>query len=347
MSIKVLIVDDSAFIRVVFRDILSKDKDIEVIGIARDGYEAVEKVVELKPDVVTLDIEMPNLNGLEALKLIMKKNPLPVIMVSTLTQEGAEETIKALSLGAVDFVPKPAQGTMKNIRNIEEQLIEKVKAAAKSNLKTIKRESPKYSIVTSKPKLLKKTFNKLVLIASSTGGPKALEYVIPKLDGSKPMAVLLVQHMPPKFTASLAERLDKVSSLKVIEAKDGEPIIAGHCYVAPGDYHMEISDYDGVPVIALNKKDKLWGVRPSADILFESVAKVYSKPVITAVLTGMGKDGSKHILNVKNKNRNNIVITQNKETCVVYGMPKSVDQTGATDFSLPIDEIADKINSLI
>ncbi len=347
MAIKVLIVDDSAFIRVIFRDILSKDKDIEIVGIAKDGYEAVEKVVELKPDVVTLDIEMPNLNGLEALKLIMKKHPVPVVMVSTLTQKGAKETMEALRLGAVDFVPKPAEGTNKNIRNIDEELINKVKAAAKSNLKRVKMEAPKYSVVTSKPKLLKKTFNKLVLIASSTGGPRALEYVIPKLDGSKPMAVLLVQHMPPKFTASLAERLDKISSLKVVEAKEGEPIIAGHCYVAPGDYHMEIKDYDGMPIITLNQKDKLWGVRPSADILFESVSKFYNKPVITAVLTGMGKDGSKFILDLKKKNRNNIVITQSKETCVVYGMPKSVDKTGATDFSLPLEEIADKINSLI
>jgi two-component system chemotaxis response regulator CheB len=347
MPIRVLIVDDSAFIRVVFRDILTKDKDIEVIGVARDGYEAVEKVVELNPDVVTLDIEMPKLNGLEALKLIMKKHPVPVVMASTLTQEGAKETITALSIGAVDFVPKPTKGTMKNIRSIEEELLLKVKAAAKSNLKTVKMESPKYSIVKSKPTPLKKTFNKLVLIASSTGGPKALEYVIPKLDGSKPMAVLLVQHMPPKFTASLADRLDKISSLKVVEAKEGEPIISGHCYVAPGDFHMEIKDYDGTPIITLNKKDKLWGVRPSADILFESVANYYKNPLIATILTGMGKDGSKHILNVKKNNSQNVVITQSKETCVVYGMPKSVDATGATDYSLPLDQIANKINSLI
>ncbi len=347
MAIRVLIVDDSAFIRVVFRDILTKDKDIEVVGIARDGYEAVEKVIELKPDVVTLDIEMPKLNGLEALKLIMRKYPVPVVMASTLTQEGAQETIKALNLGAVDFVPKPVEGTMKNIRNINEELVAKVKAAAKSNLKSVKMEAPKYSEVISKPKPLKKTFDKLVLIASSTGGPKALEYVIPKLDGSKPMAVLLVQHMPPKFTASLAERLDKISSLKVVEAKEGEPVIAGHCYVAPGDFHMELKDYDGTPVITLNQKDKLWGVRPSADVLFESVAKFYKNPLIATILTGMGKDGSKHILEVKKNNSKNVVITQNKETCVVYGMPKSVDLTGATDYSLPIDKIADKINSLI
>jgi two-component system chemotaxis response regulator CheB len=346
---RVLVVDDSAFMRKIIPDMLNEDPDIEVIGTARDGREAFKKTMELSPDVITLDVEMPELDGLHTLGYIMSEKPTPVIMLSAYTPKGADTTIKALQYGAIDFVCKPSGEISLDIKKIAAELKEKIKAAKNINTANMKFELPDDIVVKHNEKELDQKNEIMVVIATSTGGPRALTDVIPKIPRNLPASYLVIQHMSEGFTKTLADRLNSASMIHVKEAAQGEIIKAGTAYVAPGNYHMEIiktgSDYR----IDLNQKPTRLGVRPSADMTFFSAAKVFEGSLIGVVLTGMGKDGTAGVEKIKEKHAR--IIVQNKETSVIYGMPKTVIEKGYADTILPItgiaDGIADEIKKII
>ncbi|MGM0639858.1 MAG: protein-glutamate methylesterase/protein-glutamine glutaminase [Thermotogota bacterium] len=338
-KIKVLIVDDSAFMRMVLKDIIDKQPNMKVIGLARDGLEAVEKASNLKPDVITLDVEMPKLNGLEALKIIMKKTPSKVLMVSSLTSEGASITIESLEHGAVDFIQKPAGSTSWTFRQVQDDLIKKINEISTIDVKTLiskKTDSKK----VRKP--LRLAGDKVLLIASSTGGPRSLDKVIPKLPGELNVPVLVVQHMPAGFTKSLAERMNRISELTVKEAEEGDILEKNHVYVAPGNYHMGLKkNSSGKIKLFLDSSDKINNVRPAADFTFDQAAEIFNSGCVGVVLTGMGRDGAKGAFKIKHYGGK--IIAEAKDTCVVYGMPKAVVEDGYADHILPNHKIAEKI----
>ncbi len=341
-KIRVMICDDSAFMRMIIKEILDAEPDIEVVGQARDGMEGVEKAITLRPDVITMDVEMPKLNGLEALKLIQKKIPTRIIMVSSLTQEGADITVEALENGAVDFVPKPSGSVSTNFRTMGGVLIEKIHNAISIDPAKITLKS---RIV---PQISRRKFlssGKIIMIASSTGGPKSLDSVIPLLPKDLPAPVLLVQHMPAGFTKSLADRLNRISEIKVVEAAEGDTLEKGIVYVAPGDFHMGLKIDGGDVKIFLDKGAKINGVRPAADFTFDYGAEIYKTKAIGVVMTGMGRDGTKGSFKIKHYQGR--VIAESEETCVVYGMPKSVVQEGYADHIVPSYSIAEKIVEII
>lgn len=341
-KIRVLVVDDSALMRKVISDMLNEDPDIEVIGTARDGYDAIKKIHELKPDVVTLDIEMPKLDGINTLGYIMSETPLPVIMLSSYTREGAEATLKALEYGAFDFVPKPSGPISLDIRRVKEELIAKIKVAYRADLSRLKFLLPRRERKIEKvEKVPVAKVNAVVAIASSTGGPRALQEVIPKLPSDIKASILIVQHMPKGFTKSLAERLDSLSQIDVKEAKEDDVLREGLALIAPGDYHMVVKRGEDGVVVKLNQDPPLWGVRPAADIMMLSVAEVFKNRVVGVVLTGMGRDGANGLKKIKEYG--GITIAEDKSTCVVFGMPKVAIEEGAVKMVAPLNEIADKI----
>jgi two-component system chemotaxis response regulator CheB len=333
--IDVLIVEDSAFMRKVLSEIMEEDPEIRVIDSAINGIEGVKKASLLKPDVITMDVEMPNMDGIEAVKEIMKICPTPIIMISAYTKKGAQKTIETLISGAVDFIEKPGGPISLNIREIKEEIIEKVKIASKANLKT----------ATKKKQIsLKKRGmgDSLVIIAASTGGPKVISSIFKKIPNDFPAPIIVIQHMPGTFTRAFAKRLDERSPLSVMEAKEGNLLKKGTAYIAPGDFHLEIDDDRRVK---LNKKPSLHGVRPSADITMNSASENFDGNLIGIILSGMGKDGSIGVRNI-NK-RGGFVIVQDKDTSVVYGMPKSAIDSGCVDLVLPSNEIAAKLIALV
>jgi len=343
-KISVVVVDDSAFMRMVLKDIIDSQQDMEVVGFARDGIEALEIIPKKKPDVVTLDVEMPKLNGIEVLKQLMKSFPTRVIMVSSLTEEGADITLRALTLGAVDFITKPAGSTSMSFRQVADLLIEKIREAAIVDLSKL-RKSPQMlpSLVLKRRHLV--STSKVVVIGSSTGGPKALEQVIPRLPKDFPAPVMVIQHMPPVFTKSLAARLDSMSQLTVKEAVDGERVEKGFVYIAPGDFHMGVKSRNSTIEVFLEKSDKINNVRPSVDFTLDKVTELYKKDTVAIILTGMGRDGAKGCFKVKYYSGK--VIAESKETCVVYGMPKAVVDEGYADFVLPVHRIAEKLIEIV
>lgn len=343
--IKVLIVDDSPFMRMVLKDIIDQQPDMKVIAIAKDGEEAVEKVLSLKPDVITLDIEMPRKNGLEALTEIMQKFPTRVIMVSSLTSKDADITIECLEKGAFDFIQKPAGSTSWTFRDVQDELLKKIRESMNVPIEKLKALH-----FLERQKIKRRTnFNiigqKIVLIASSTGGPRSLDTIITQLPENLNVPVIIVQHMPPGFTKSLADRLDKISNLKVKEAEDGELLQRNVVYVAPGDYHLGLKQDDHKIKLFLDKSEKINNVRPSADFTFDLASEIFKENTLAAILTGMGRDGSKGAFKVKHYGGK--VIAESKETCVVYGMPKIVVEEGYADFVLPNYQIPSKIVELL
>ncbi len=359
--IRVLVVDDSPFFRRAIARILEKDPEIKVIGFAKDGEEAVQKVLELSPDVVTLDIEMPKKNGLEALKEIMEKKPTPVIMVSALTKEGAEATIKALELGALDFIPKGIEKGLLQFYNLEEELIRKVKQA-KGSISSLKRahrffrirphttaatkhEAPAAAAPAYKGTVTSKRDAEIVAIGSSTGGPPALQTVISHLSKSFKLPIVIAQHMPPLFTGMLAEKLNTLTHLTVKEAEDREPVREGYVYVAPGGKVMEVESEGARRIIRV--KDAPPGViyKPNVDLLYSSVARAYGGRTIGVILTGMGKDGCEGAKDIKQKG--GVMIAEHKDSCVVYGMPRCVVECGLADYVAPVNEIPDILNKLL
>ncbi|MFZ5352060.1 MAG: protein-glutamate methylesterase/protein-glutamine glutaminase [Bacillota bacterium] len=344
--IRVLVVDDSAFMRKVISDLLNSEKSIKVIDTARDGKECITKAKLLNPDIITLDIEMPVMGGLEALGELMKLNPIPkVMMLSSLTYSGAEATIKALELGAVDFITKPTSSIIKfNVNDIKQELLTKIYNISNCRLSKpvgIRKEIER-NIDKAAEKEVSKILKYIIAIGTSTGGPRALQDVIPLFPPDIPAAILIVQHMPPGFTNSLAARLDSISGLSVKEAADGDILKAGHAYIAPGDYHMLIKKTGSDEYrISTNQSPPVTGHRPSVNAMMSSVADSGHKKLIAVMMTGMGNDGSEGILKIKQNG--GYTIAQNEETCVVYGMPKSAVNIGAIDIITPLQEITKEI----
>ena len=346
--------------RTIISDILNSSEDIEVACTARNGIDAIEKIKTLDVDVVTMDIEMPEMDGITALKKIMEENPLPVVMISMYTKTGAEETLKSLSHGAVDFIPKPGGSISLGIKELSNEIIAKVITASRVSIRKIKElrtgavKTPEVKAMTidwieSKPLSVPKksifATKRLVVIGSSTGGPQTLEHIIPKLPKNLPAPVLVVQHMPPGFTTSFANRLNKMSSLEVREAKDGDLVEKGVALLAPGDYHMEIDHTTvegiGAGIVRLNQNPREQGVRPCINVTMKSVAEVYGKMTVGVVLTGMGSDGTEGFRAIKAMK--GATISQDEESCIVYGMPKAVVDAGVVDYVVQLEEIADKI----
>lgn len=343
-KIRVLVVDDSAFMRKVISNILDSDSDIEVVATAKSGIDALEKAKKLKPDVITLDIKMPGMDGLECLAELNKLGKIPVVMLSSHTQEGAEVTIQALAEGAIDFITKPTNIFDMNGEEKRKEIIEKVKIASSSvpcfkTTKKVKMDNPIYK---ESPVL-----NNIVLIGTSTGGPKALQEVITSIPEDVNAAFLVVQHMPPGFTKSLAERLDGLSKVRVKEAENDEPIKTGHVYIAPGDYHMLAEkDDNSLLKIKLTKDPRVGRHRPSVDVMIESVSNTGFENVVAVIMTGMGGDGSEGIKKLK-KNKNANVIVQDEKSCVVFGMPKAAIETGVVDVVTPLGEISNEIMKIV
>ena len=396
--IRILIADDSAFMRKVLTELFKSQKDFEVVGTAINGRDAVEKVKKYHPDLLTLDVQMPVMDGLNALAVIMEIAPMPVVMLSSLTKEGTDETIRALSLGAIDFISK-AGGSISRIDTIEADILAKCRAAAKANVKSAmkgtrvaelaekerrakeKVEPPrmhhvelkarhnpfgtKPAIEEKKPSpfghrenpLLQKRkpvltphaqpapnvkasgagSSKLVAIGTSTGGPQALQSVITRLPGDLPCGVVVVQHMPPGFTKSLANRLDSLSKVSVKEAEDGDVIEPGHVYIAPGNYHMRVASEGSKRKIVLSQDPPVGNHRPAVNVLYDSVAPV-GKNLVAVIMTGMGCDGTEGMKKIKAQG--GYSIAQDESTSVVYGMPKSVVDAGLADEVRPVTDIA-------
>ena len=383
--IRVLIADDSAFMRMVLSDMFKKQPDFEVAGLAVNGKDAVEKVKSIQPDLVTMDVNMPVMDGLQALGHIMKECPTPVIMFSSLTQDGAKATIQALSLGAVDFVSKVG-GSISKVDTVEDEILSKARAAvgakgilhrmsalpppvpeptpaptpqetepkehaAPPTMRRIqlplrgggaaspppKRFTP-HAVPAAQPASSGGFGRKLVVLGCSTGGPKALQSVVPFLPRNLPCGVLIVQHMPPGFTKSLAERLDEISQISVKEAENHDMIEAGHVYIAPGNYHMTVAN-DGREIL-LNQDPPIGTLRPAADVLFKSAAPLGGR-IVSVILTGMGSDGAVGMTEIKKTG--GYVIAESEETAVVYGMPKAVVERGLADEIKPLQAIAGAI----
>lgn len=345
--IKVLVVDDSILIRKILTDILESDDEIKVIGAAKNGKEALEKIESLRPDLVTLDIEMPVMDGITTLRHIVSEYRLPVIMISSLTYEGAELTLKALDHGAVDFLPKPNNIFGLKQEDIRMQIIEKVKVAAKSKFYAIKPidEVKKNREIIQKKKTIEKTFNNIITMGTSTGGPRALQTLIPQFPADINASIVIVQHMPPKFTKSLADRLNSISNIKVKEAEEGDILLRGYAYIAPGDYHLKVVKEADKLVVRLDQEPEVLGLRPTVDKMMESVAKIEGYNKIGVILTGMGSDGKKGIKSIKEAG--GYTIAQDEMTSVVFGMPKAAISTNCIDIVLPIDKIGEKILSKV
>jgi two-component system chemotaxis response regulator CheB len=342
--IRVLVVDDSAFVRQALSRMLGGGTEVEVVGLAVDGKDAVEKVRSLKPDVVTLDIQMPRMGGLEALEEIMAENPVPVLLLSSQTREGADVTLRGLELGALDFVDKSrVQGNM-NLLNLAEELREKIRAIARVH---VARRPRPVVLPESAPALVavRKAQADVVVIATSTGGPPALQAIVPRLPKDLRSAVLVVQHMPVGFTRSLAERLDARSGLRVREAEDGDQVAPGEVLVAPAGQHMKVKRRGSSVRIVLDDEPRAALHRPSADVLMASVAKVYGTRALGIVLTGMGSDGVEGLRAIRDAGGR--TLAESEETCVIYGMPKAATEAGVVDKSVPLHHMAEAILSAV
>ncbi|MFS0574207.1 chemotaxis response regulator protein-glutamate methylesterase [Sporosarcina sp. 179-K 3D1 HS] len=362
---RVLVVDDSAFMRKLISDYLSEHPAMEVVGTARNGKMAIEKVAELKPDVVTMDIEMPLMNGLEALKIIMETYPVPVVMLSSTTKAGAENTMLAMEYGAVDFVAKPGGAISLNLHEVKDELLRKVAAATGVQIAHLTRsflektpqdpiseykntlrsdEEAPVPVFQNKPAHIlhnriskfEKTF---VIIGTSTGGPRALQEVLTRLPASIDFPILIVQHMPPGFTKSLAERLDGLSEITVKEAEDSEVISNGVAYIAPGGKHLKFEKKGVQYFIRLDDSvPPRKGHRPSVDVLLEAAAEHEELNYLTVIMTGMGYDGKLGMERLR-KNGKTVTISESEKTAVVYGMPRAIEEAGLADKVLDVQDI--------
>lgn len=353
-KIKVIVVDDSALMRKIISDMINSKEDIEVIYTARNGEDLLQKIINYMPDVITLDVEMPKMDGIATLKELKKRNyNIPVIMLSSVSKTGTALTIECLEKGAFDFISKPSGAISLDIEKVAEELVDKIRLACnkssfidKNNISNKIEVKHKVSIANKmeiQSKVTTTSFrNKAkinaVVIGASTGGPKALYKVITALPKDLEVPVFVVQHMPVGFTKAFAERLDSNSKIKVVEASDGEIVEKNVVYIAPGGYHMEV----GIDKkIHLNMEPAMWGVRPAVDKLFSSVAKVYGAHVLSVVLTGMGRDGAQGTAEIKDSG--GITISEDKSTCTIYGMPRAAFETGKVDEVLPLHDISEAI----
>lgn len=334
-NIKVLIVDDSAVVRKVFTEELSKENGIQVVGTAPDPYVARDKIVKLKPDVITLDIEMPRMDGLTFLKKLMRHYPLPVIIVSSLTAKGSKIALEALSAGALEVISKPGQAY--SVGDMSVQLADKIRAVAKISVKKTALVNKKQIKIVPISKALTATTGKIIAIGASTGGTEALKTVLTAMPVNAP-AIVVVQHMPANFTTSFAERLNGLSQINVKEAKDGDTVSNGTALIAPGNYHMLLRRSGARYYVQIKTGPLVQHQRPAVDVLFSSTAKYAGANALGVILTGMGADGAKGILDMKNAGA--LTLAQDEKSCVVFGMPKEAIKTGAIDKIVSLDHIA-------
>lgn len=336
-KLKVLIIDDSALIRSVMREIINSQPDMEVVGMAPDPLVARELIKQTNPDVLTLDVEMPKMNGLEFLEKLMRLRPIPVVMVSTLTERGSEVTLKALELGAIDFIAKPKLGVSDAMAELTQEISDKIRAAARARVRrhTLTADTP------SAPKPLAghilSTTEKVVFIGSSTGGTEALKEVLTRMPAQSP-AIMMTQHMPESFTPSFAARLNSLSAMTVKEAEHNERVLPGHAYLAPGHSHLLVKKSGAYYYTELSTAPPVNRHRPSVDVLFESAASVLGQNAIAVMLTGMGKDGAAGMRKMRDAGA--YTIAQDEASCVVYGMPKAAVEIGAVQEVASLNDIA-------
>ncbi len=355
-QIRVLVVDDSAFMRVALRKMMESDPGIEVVGIARNGEEALDKIRQYRPDLVTLDIEMPVLDGLTTLQHIMDEMPLPVIMISALTEEGADATFRALEMGAVDFIPKGGKSYVNlDIIKVGEQLRQKIRAIVKRNrsgrlFRDGQGIDPEEMVIRERQANVSDAVAQcdrkvgIVAIGVSTGGPMALNRIVPRFPATFQGKVLVVQHMPPVFTGPFAERLNAISQVPVIEAKDGDTPESGCVYIAPGGVHMKIGSRSHTMRICLDHQPEETLFIPSVDVMMLSLAERFGGDVLGVIMTGMGSDGFQGMSRIKNKG--GMTLAQDRASCVVYGMPRVCVENGLIDHVVTLDQMADTITHL-
>lgn len=339
MAIKVLIVDDSALMRALLADIINAAPDLEVVGTAPDPIAAREMIKALNPDVLTLDVEMPRMDGLEFLRRLMSLRPMPVIMISTLTERGSEVTLRALELGAVDFVPKPRAENTSLLHDYAEEIRDKLRTAHGAHLRRKPAAAPR-AVTPLDAAPDRALAGKLIAIGASTGGTEAIKEVLTRLPAAMP-GIVMVQHMPETFTSSFAKRLDSLCALQVVEAQGGERIQPGQAYLAPGHSHLLVRRSGTGWVTELSQAEPINRHRPAADALFDSVAQAVGRDAIGVILTGMGKDGAQGMLAMRGKGAWNI--GQDEASCVVYGMPREAARVGALDEVAPLAEIPARI----
>lgn len=336
---RVLIIDDSALVREILSHLLSSDPDIEVLGRAADPLVAREMIRQLNPDVLTLDVEMPRMDGLEFLDRLMRLRPMPVVMVSSLTQRGADATIRALELGAVDFVSKPQVDLAKGLGNLRQELCSKVKAAGSA------RPRPRAASPAAKISPVSRgggfsTTESIIAIGASTGGVEAIRQVLQAMPANSP-AILITQHMPEGFTKSFAARLDGLCAMTVTEAQDGARVLPGHAYIAPGSRHLRLSRSGANYVCTVKGSERVSGHCPSVDVLFATVADAAGRNAVGAILTGMGRDGAEGLRKMRLSGAR--TFGQDEASCVVYGMPKVAFEVGAVETQVPIHRIAEEL----
>jgi two-component system chemotaxis response regulator CheB len=340
-KIKVLVVDDSAVVRKIFSEELSKYPDIQVIGVAPDPYVAREKIVNLKPDVITLDIEMPRMDGLTFLKKLMKYYPLPTIIVSSLTPQGGKLTLEAMEIGAIDVIGKP--GAAYTVGDMSAQLAEKIRGA--SRVRLTKRDDSEAPRSFGEPmRALAQTSNKVIAIGASTGGTEALKKVLTKMPPNSP-GIIIVQHMPANFTTAFAARLNDLSQITVKEAQDNDSVTPGTALLAPGNFHMILRRSGGRYYVEVKTGPMVHHQRPAVDVLFKSTAKYAGANAIGVILTGMGADGAEGLLEMKKAGAG--TIAQDEKTCVVFGMPKEAIKLGGVDKTVSIDQVASEIIKMV
>lgn len=337
-KIRVLCVDDSALVRGLMVEIINSHPDMEVVATAPDPLVARELIKQYNPDVLTLDVEMPRMDGLDFLERLMRLRPMPVVMVSSLTERGSEVTLRALELGAVDFVTKPKLGLRDGLMEYSDLIADKIRAAAASRPRQapVRRDRPR--LLTARPFA---TTEKIVLIGASTGGTEAIRQVLEPLPPNSP-AIMITQHMPAGFTRSFVQRLDNLCTVQVHEAEDGQRVLPGHVYLAPGGVaHMKLARSGANYVVKLDYGEPVNRHRPSVDVLFFSAAEVAGRNAIGVLLTGMGKDGAQGLLAMKQAGA--ITFAQDEASCVVFGMPREALHIGAADEAVPLSEISERI----
>lgn len=346
--IRVMVVDDSALMRKLITEILEKDSEIEVVNTAMDGLFALKKIPLAKPDVITLDLDMPRMDGLTALRYIVNDYNIPVVLVSSLTTKGGALTLEGLALGAVDFVTKPNDAISMHIHEIAVDLIKKVKTASRVSVGKI----PRPAAQPKRPELRKTetvggdgALNKVVAIGVSTGGPNAISCILPILPADIPACVLIVQHMPEGFTAAFANRLNQACSIRVKEAAEGDRLLPGTALIAPGSRHLKVARLGRVGVAVLSAAPPVNGHRPSVDVLFDSVSQEFGGDSIGVIMTGMGSDGARGLGSIKQAGGR--TIAQDEETCVVFGMPKAAIDMGNVDEVLPLEAIPSRLTALL
>ncbi|HUL65148.1 MAG TPA: chemotaxis response regulator protein-glutamate methylesterase [Burkholderiaceae bacterium] len=347
-KIRVLIIDDSALVRSLLMEMINREPDLEAIGAAPDPLIAREMIRALSPDVLTLDIEMPKMDGLDFLERLMRLRPIPVVMVSTLTERGADATMRALELGAVDFIAKPRLGIAAGLGALAHDICEKIRIAARVRMR--RHISAPLPVVADKPEKPKQaafsrvSTEKLIVIGASTGGTEAIREVLQQLPADSP-AVLITQHMPAGFTRSFAARLNGLCRITVSEAVDGERVLPGHAYIAPGDHHLRLAKSGANYMVAIDASPPVNRHRPSVEVLFKSVAALAGPNALGVMLTGMGSDGARAMLEMKHAGSFNIA--QDEATSIVFGMPREAIACGAVDEVLPLQKIAPRLREYL